>query len=198
MGNIPTQATGKHDLTRGDEDEFRNLATLLRDHLALVGGSAAQKAQTHQAHSGHLMRITALMTMRPEGYEQQVLALAEPILSSPGARIDVLARVSLAVGRIHLESSAQTVETQYQAYVVLHQAWMNATALTGPLYDLLLVVEAGTQLALAMHRLKKVAEAGKMLRVVRSTIDTFIFTDESPKEGVEKAYAEMAVRLNLQ
>lgn len=193
MGNIPAQSSGSNGTATGDNPEFAELAGALRQYVGLRG---AVDSGAHNEHLAALMRITTLMHAKPHGYETEVLRLAMPVLSHRNADIGILARVCLAVGKIHLIQLNE--HAPHHARLRLEQAWAYATTLSGPMRDPMLIVEISTQLALATHRLGDAGSAKRTMEHVRAIIDEENFTDETLKRGAEQAYGDTANLLSVQ
>jgi|GEM_PF-4321606 len=200
MGTIPAQATGLHDDAVGGTDtrpEFADLAEVLQRYLALPSatGAGTSPCISSEDQTRGLLRITVLMTTQQEGYEEEVLGIARPILASEHAEVDILARVHLAVGRIHLGRTGE--ESWHTAHVHLDQAQHYAAALTGALYDLPLIVEIHTHLALALHRLEAVDDAIATMHRTRAIIDSSRFTDPSTEKDVNALYKTVAAKIGM-
>lgn len=192
MGNIPAHSSGSNGTATGDNPEFPDLAAALRQY---VGLRSAVDGGTRNEHLAALTRITALMSAKPHGYENEVLQLAEPVLSHPHGDINILARVGLAVGQVHLVTLDE--HARHRARMRLEQAWAFATTLNGPQRDPMLIVEIGTQLALATHRLGDAGSAMLLMERVRTVIDDENFTDDALKNGAEQAYGDIANLLSV-
>ena len=141
MTNDP-QELGEHRTT----DEFADLARALRG-LSGIGDPtvvAAQDAEHHQV----LQDMKRLAEEQPEGYVEQIRRLADTVLNSPTARLDVRANVEVLAG-VQL-AQGETAEQRSRAIALLTAGLGHALDMPRERRDIDLIVDAGLTLA-ALH-----------------------------------------------
>lgn len=194
---IPPQRTGEHDAAPANRvsPDYAHLEQLLRGFLTRRGDMPSTGVQTAAAaHASKMAVVASLVTMQPRGWQEEVRNLVRPILLYPTPRVDLLTQACLAMGKVHLSYPANG-QSEHQAYMYLQQARVYSDSLTGPLHNITLVVEIGTQLALAMRRVGADAEAHAQIDAVRSIIDAAGEIDNVTRQRIERFYTETLAHL---